>query len=207
MIEAFSLRTAHLFQDAMASQARLRHKVFVEDRKLNHPHFEGMEYDEFDTPAAVYLAWRDEARVVRGLARLLRTDRPYMLQTYWPYLVETGPLPSSVEVCEVTRVCVDRSVNPEIRKTIFPELLCGINEYFKLHGIAAMTGVTRPHLLENFCRTGVTWLGHAQPIEGEMESAFYVPTEHIRPIRHCALYKLPERVLMLPEAPLQGIAA
>jgi acyl homoserine lactone synthase len=110
-------------------------------------------------------------------------------------------------VWEVTRVCVDRSVAPEIRKTIFPELLCGINEYFMLHGIVAMTGVTRPHLLEHFCRTGVTWLGPSQVIEGEQESAFYVPTQHIRPVHHCARYGLPERVLVLPEAPQRRIAA
>lgn len=30
MIEAFSLANAHRFQDALASQVRLRHDVFIE---------------------------------------------------------------------------------------------------------------------------------------------------------------------------------
>ena len=67
MIEAFSLATAHLFQDALASQARLRFRVFVEQRGLPHSHYDGLEYDEFDTPSAVYLVWRDQGQVVRGL--------------------------------------------------------------------------------------------------------------------------------------------
>ncbi|MFG3594505.1 acyl-homoserine-lactone synthase [Bradyrhizobium sp. RDI18] len=95
MIEAFSIATAHLHQDALASQARLRHEVFVRRRGLPHSSYEGLEFDEFDAPAAKYLVWRDEDRVVRGLARLLPTTRPYMLSSYWSHLVEDGNLPAS----------------------------------------------------------------------------------------------------------------
>ncbi|HEX8166320.1 MAG TPA: acyl-homoserine-lactone synthase [Beijerinckiaceae bacterium] len=195
MIEAFSLSTAHLFQDALASQARLRHRVFVEGRRLPHPSFDGMEYDEFDTPAAVYLVWRDPDLVVRGLVRLLPTTRPYMLRSCWPHLVEDGDLPSSADVWEITRVCVDRSVEPSIRRKILPELLCGAGEYFEAHGVRTMVGVTRPHLVEHFIRTGVRWLGKPDMIEGEMERAFMVGREHIRPERHCERYGISGRVL------------
>src|SRR4051794_17428844 len=106
MIEAFSLKTAHLFQDAMASQARLRYRVFVERRRLPHTYHEDLEFDEFDTPAAVYFVWRDRDRVVRGMIRLLRTDRAYMLKSYWPHLAREA-LPESRDVWEMTRVCVD----------------------------------------------------------------------------------------------------
>ena len=128
MIEAFSLRTAHLFQDALASQARLRYRVFVQQSNLPHPYFADMEYDEFDTPAAVYLVWRDSDLVVRGLIRLLPTNRPYMLKSYWPHLVEMGSMPSNESVWEVTRVCVDKQLPGYIRPMVLPELLCGVSE-------------------------------------------------------------------------------
>jgi acyl homoserine lactone synthase len=195
MIEGFSLATAHLFQDALASQARLRHRTFVERRGLPHASFDGMEYDEFDTPAAVYLVWRDHELVVRGLIRLLPTTEPYMLRSHWPYLVQDGELPSSPEVWEITRVCVDRSVDGRIRRKILPELLCGVSEYFGEHGIRAMVGVTRPHLLEHFVRAGVRWLGPSSLIEGEMERAFIVRREHIRPTAHCGRYGISGPVL------------
>lgn len=119
MIEAFSLRAAHHFQDALSSQARLRYEVFVQQRGLCHSAYDELEFEEFDTPSAIYLVWRDEDRIVRGTARLLRTTRPYMLQTYWPYLVEDRELPVSPSVFEVTRVCVDKSVAPARRQRIF----------------------------------------------------------------------------------------
>jgi acyl homoserine lactone synthase len=198
MIEAFSLKTGHLFQDALASQARLRYKVFVEGRGLQHSFFDGLEYDEFDTPAAVYLVWRDDQRIVRGVARLLRTTRPYMLQSYWPFLLEKMDPPCSAGIWEVTRVCVDKSFNPTIRQRIFPELLCAIHEYFSLHHIRGMIGVTRQHLLAHFLQN-IKWLGPAQVIEGEKERAFFVPTEHIRPHRHCEKLAISGPVICLPE--------
>lgn len=195
MIEAFSIATAHLFQDALASQARLRHDVFVNRRKLDHSSFGGLEFDEFDTPAAIYLIWRDECQIVRGLARLLRTTQPYMLKSYWPYLVTDGNLPESPDVFEVTRVCVDKTVSPEIRRTIFPELLCAIQEFLSRRGATGMIGVTREHLLSHFIKSGIRWLGPAHEIEGELERAFFVPTPFIRPTEHCRKFGIAPTVL------------
>jgi acyl homoserine lactone synthase len=185
MIEAFSLSTAHLFQDAMASQARLRYRVFVEQRGLPHLHHEDLEFDEFDTPAAAYLVWRDQDRVVRGLIRLLRTDRPYMLKSLWPHLVNGRP-PNSSYLWEMTRVCVDKAVPPALRRTILPELLCAVAEQLELSGARGVIGVTRAHLLSHFIRRGVQWLGEPAMIEGEIERAFLVPREFVRPEHHCS---------------------
>lgn len=195
MIEAFSLATAHFYQDAMASQARLRYDVFVRQRGLDHLSFDELEFDEFDTPSALYMVWRDEERRVRGLARLLRTDRPYMLAKYWPYLVEGGALPNSPDIWEVTRVCVDRTLPPLVRRSVFPELLSAIAEFFQANGFAGMVGVTRQHLLSHFIREGILWLGDESPIEGEIERAFFVPTAHIRPEYFCRKYGISQTVL------------
>ncbi len=195
MIEAFSVATAHFFQDALASQARLRYEVFVRRRGLDHSSWGGLEFDEFDTPAAIYLIWRDSERVVRGLARLLPTTRPYMLRSYWPHLVTDGVLPSSNGVYEVTRVCVDKSIDPVVRRVIFPELLCSIQEFLRINGGSGMIGVTREHLLAHFIRSGIRWLGPAHEIEGEMERAFFVPTSSIRPDFHCAKFGIAQKVL------------
>jgi N-acyl-L-homoserine lactone synthetase len=188
MIEAFSLATAHLYLDALSSQARLRYKVFVEQRGLPHSHFDGLEYDEFDTPSAVYLVYRDETAAVRGLIRLLRTDRPYMLKRYWPELVEGSELPQTPDVWEITRVCIDKSVAPSRRATILPELLVATAEFLEARAARGIIGVTRAHLLSHFIREGIEWLGSPALVEGEMERAFFVPTRCIRPVHHCEKY-------------------
>lgn len=199
MIEVFSLATAHHFQDALASQARLRHDVFVKRRGLPHSSYQGLEFDEFDTPAARYLVWRDDRRVVRGMARLLPTVRPYMLKSYWPFLVADGRLPCSDGIVEVTRVCIDKSLPPASRRIVFPELLCAIQELLRATGGEGMVGVTREHLLSHFVRDGIRWLGTTAEIEGELERAFFVPTERIRPEYHCGKYGIGRSVLANPE--------
>lgn len=197
MIEGFSLKTAHHFEDALASQARLRFEVFVRQRGLDHLHYDELEYDEFDTPAAYYLVWRDPRRIVRGLIRLLPTDRPYMIQTVWPYMIEHGELPQTPDVWEITRVCVDRTYEAKARLRIMPELLCAVQEFFLDNGIKAMVGLTRPHLVTHYLREGVTWLGSTREIEGEQEAAFYAPVESIRPVHHCRKFSINHPVLMV----------
>ncbi len=195
MIEAFTLATAHHFGDALASQARLRFKVFVAHRGLPHHHYAGLEYDEFDTPAAVYFVWRDAAQVVRGMARLLPTTRPYMMQAYWPDLVEDGPLPASPAIWEVTRVCVDRALPITLRQRVFPEIFAGVDEFCARQGIAAIVGVTRPHLITHYYSSGYRWLGRAAKVEGEMERAFTLPCGAIRAHAACDKLAIPASVL------------
>jgi hypothetical protein len=59
MIEALSLRTAHWFGDALASQARLHFKVFVKQRGLDHRFFEDMA---LSSTHLVYFVWGDGMR-------------------------------------------------------------------------------------------------------------------------------------------------
>lgn len=206
MIEAFSLKTSHHFGDALASQARLRYRVFVGRNALPHTFYDEMEYDEFDTPAAVYLIWRDQEQIVRGLIRIAPTSVPYMLGTYWPYLCQARELPESNDVWEMTRVCADRDFQPSLRKRILPELLCALQEFCQHNDIKAVVGVTRPHLLTHFLRKGVQWLGDAAEIEGQQEAAFWVPTQNLRPEAHCRICDITHPVLSL-EPISQQIAA
>ena len=206
MIQGFSLANAYLFGDALASQARLRHRVFVEDRGLDHRHYDGMEYDEFDTPAAVYLVWREGGGPVRGLIRLLPTTLPYMLQTYWPHLVE-GALPSSERVWEITRVCVDRRCPPRMRARIMPELMCAVHEYSVQNEIDAVIGVARPKLVSMLVRKGIRWLGPLAEVEGAMERAFWIAQAYMRPTHYCARFGLEGSVLMTEPTNIEKVAA
>ena len=198
MIEAFTLATAHHFGDALASQARLRYNIFVAHRKLPHNHYAGLEYDEFDTPAATYLVWRDESQVVRGLVRLLPTERPYMLQAYWPTLIDDGPLPASGDIWEATRVCVDRAVPAPQRLRIFPELFAGVEEFCAARDIAAIIGVTRPHLVTHHYQS-YHWLGQPAQVEGETERAFMLKRGEIRSRTACEKFSIPASVLRMTQ--------
>jgi acyl homoserine lactone synthase len=170
VIDCFDYATSHLFGDALASQFRLRHRVFIDRTNYQVPTWREMEYDQYDTPAATYLVWRDEEGVARGVARLSPTDRPYMLKDVWPEMVETIPLPSSPTIWEGTRFGVDKDLQPELRKRIVAELVAGYMEFCVEAGVRGIIGVM-PTLIWRavFSSNGwpVQFLGSPQVLGGD----------------------------------------
>lgn len=141
MIDCFDMSTAHLFGDALAAQFRLRHRVFIERESYEVPTWQGMEYDQYDTPATRYLVWRDDDGEARGVARLAPTDRPYMLKEVWPDMVTAIPLPQSTTVWEGTRFGVDKTLDPQLRRQVVRELVAGYLEFGLSAGIRQIIGV------------------------------------------------------------------
>lgn len=129
MIDAITLETAHHLGDALASMHRLRHRVFVERQKYRVPTYRNMEWDQFDTPAAAYLVWRDEDGEARAVTRLIPTTLPYMIQELWADLVDSDTLPSNDTVWEATRFGIDRGLSPDKRREVLGELVCGCLEF------------------------------------------------------------------------------
>ena len=126
--------TAHLHGEVWIDHHRLRYRLFVERQGWDVPAYRGMEYDEFDTPAARYLLWLDEQGETRGAVRLLPTTRPYMLQQLWPQLLYGTP-PASEAVWEATRFGCDRSLGARQRRVAVTGLLCAMQEFGLRHGI------------------------------------------------------------------------
>lgn len=144
MITVVTWETAHLYGESWISHHRLRHRVFVDRQGWTVPTHNGLEYDQFDTPSAVYMLWLDHQGLARGVVRLLPTERPYMIQTLWPELVAEGPLPACPTVWEATRIGVDRDLPPALRDRIVGELVAGCLEYGLDHGIGRYLCVMPP---------------------------------------------------------------
>ncbi|WP_284275565.1 hypothetical protein [Bradyrhizobium iriomotense] len=196
MIEAFSIATAHLFWDALASQARLRHEVFVCRRKLDHFSFAGLEFDELDTPAAIYLIWRERCEAWFGFCA---RHSPTCSRA-------TGRISSRMEISRIAgclrgqaRVRRQSGLAGDTQNHTPGTSLCG--ELLSLGGAAGMTAATREHLLSHFIKSGIRWLGPTHEIEGELERAFFVLTPFIRPTANCQEFDIGPRVLLLgPDA-------
>jgi acyl homoserine lactone synthase len=133
MIEAFSWATAHLHGRAFAAQHELRHRLFVERNGWDVPSYDGMEYDQFDTPAATYLTWLDADHVVRGVSRLIPTTRPYMIKELWPHLASDHPC--TPKVWEATRFGIDHAVDAATRRRIAAEIVLACQEFGIAHGV------------------------------------------------------------------------
>lgn len=197
MIDAVTVETAHLFGDALPALHRLRHKIFVERQKYQVPTYRGMEWDTFDTPAAVYLMWRDDLHQVRAIARLIPTTFPYMIKELWPHLVDGDELPSRPDIWEVTRLGVDRSLAPAIRRRVFGELVCGCGEFGKANGVKEFYLVTHPKVIRSVHAAGcaTALLGKPRAIGTSLVAAASIPVTDQAMDTLRATYRLPPRVL------------
>ncbi len=165
MIDAITFETAHLLGDALPSMYRFRHRVFVERQNYDVPNHNGMEWDQFDTPAAVYLLWRGDDRQVRGMFRLIPTTFPYMIKELWPQFVNSDEFPSHPDVWETSRFSVDRDLPPPARKRIFGELMCASTEYGLANGVREYVTLTAPAIF----RSGISSAGCAVEFLGERQ--------------------------------------
>jgi acyl homoserine lactone synthase len=88
--------------------AHYRHRVFVQGLGWQLPARGRMELDQFDRRDTQYVIALNDERQVIGSARLLSTERPYLLKEVFPHLLGTEELPHSPQVWELSRfVAVD----------------------------------------------------------------------------------------------------
>lgn len=80
-----------------------RREVFINQLgwALNTTH--GMELDEFDGPDAVYVCSQDDEGEVNGVARLLPTTGPYLMEKVFPQLWGGNKLPRDPQILELSR--------------------------------------------------------------------------------------------------------
>lgn len=149
MIHCVNYKSLKYYGDALISQYRLRYKLLVDGQYWEVPRFQGMEYDQYDTPAATYLVWMDENAVVRGSVRACPTDRPYMIKDLWPSMVTKRELPASNSVWEATRFCIDRKVDAATRLRIKHELVLAFLEFGLQNDIREMIGIMPLKLWES----------------------------------------------------------
>lgn len=139
MIHIVSPDNQYLYEDEMEQAYRLRHRVFVEEKKwtdLAKP--DGREIDQFDNEHAVHMLYIEEDRVL-GYQRMLPSTRPHLLSDVLSHLCEDVP-PVGEHIWEWTRYCVEPA-HRERGRTLSPvanALLSGIVEWGLESGITTI---------------------------------------------------------------------
>jgi len=164
-IECVTLGTIHLFPgNPIAEQHQLRHRTIIQRQSWEVPQYKGMEFDEYDNPATIYLVWRDENLIARGVSRLYPTDRPFMLSEKFPHMASTK-IPSGSNVLEGSRFCIDNRLPADIRSQISKELIIAYLEYCLDNSIDYVVGIMYPAYWRSlFIKNGwnPTWLGDVE---------------------------------------------
>ena len=96
-------KTEALTPSLFSQVGHYRHKVFVETLGWDLKTRNGEELDQFDRPDTVYVVGQDEDGNVNGCARLLPTNRPYLLGEVFPELLKGQNIPCTSDVWELSR--------------------------------------------------------------------------------------------------------
>lgn len=147
MISCITYENLHQYGGAFRSQFQLRHRCFIERQKYNVSSYNGMEYDQYDTPAAVYLVYAGHGGHVLGCSRLTPVSQGSMLQDIWPDMVSNPQNIFREGVWEGTRFCIDKSLPAHLRQRICQEIVLSYLEFGLQTGMEKIIGIMPPRIL------------------------------------------------------------
>jgi N-acyl-L-homoserine lactone synthetase len=118
-----------------------RKQVFIDLLKWDVPVLAGKyELDQFDDEHASYLILTDDEHTHMASARLLPTTREHILGDIFPQLCEE-PAPRGETIYEITRFCLDRSLNARDRRIVRDTLVTALVDHALTNDITTYTAV------------------------------------------------------------------
>lgn len=154
---------------AFQAQFKLRHRCFIERQNYNVSSYNKMEYDQYDTPATVYLVYQSDCGEALGVSRLIPITQGCMIKDLWPDMVDDHHMFQQNNIWEGTRFCIDKSANVSIRRKIAIELVLAYLEFGLDEGAEKIIGVMPERILHTVfrsCGVSYTATGPIKLIDG-----------------------------------------
>jgi acyl homoserine lactone synthase len=167
MLSIISYKSISTSADLFFGQHRLRHREFIERQSYSVKVFDGMEFDEYDTLASLYLVYCEDGKTVLGCSRLTPIHLGCMLQDHFSYLVDDPSIYAGVNTWEGTRFCIDSRLPSDKRLHILRQISVGYLECALHFGWERIIGLMPTLILRSvFERNGInlTRLGKPQAI-------------------------------------------
>ena len=125
-VTTLSYDNLHNHGELFANMFRARHRAFIQQNKWDLPEANGMEFDQYDTPASRWLAVHQNGQVLAGIRLTPTTHRcgiyTYMIRDAQKGLLETIPsnllnfeAPVADHIWESSRVFVSEAVPANLR--------------------------------------------------------------------------------------------
>ncbi len=129
-----SFDNMHIHGDLLANLLRARKQSFIVQRKWDLPEADGMEYDQYDTPASRWIAVHKFGEVLAGIRLTPTTARcgmySYMIRDAQLGLLDSIPsdllyfeAPVAPHIWESSRVFVSQSVPAKMRMRVQANLM------------------------------------------------------------------------------------
>jgi acyl-homoserine lactone synthase len=151
---------------------RIRHRIYVEEKKWRNPSNDGREIDQFDTDHAVYMVGMRDGRIIAG-SRFIPTTRPHLLSEVFPHLCTLNGVVRDPAVFEWTR----GFIVPEFREAagllIKAQFCTAVMEYCLSESINQIGGIQEVYWLPLWKRFG--WIVHVVGEPSEIAGDICVP--------------------------------
>lgn len=180
MITCVNINNLQEYGFLYSGQFKLRHQEFIARQAYNAKTYLGMEYDQYDSPAACYLVSHDRFGRVFGTSRLAPTIQGCMLKDLWPECVHEKSLLSHPLVWEGTRYCVDRNIPVSERRCVINEMAVAYLEFGLALGIKKIIGIMQTYIYRSvFENPGIKmeYLGDIKIMDGQKTRAVAIPVE------------------------------
>lgn len=133
-VTTLSVQNLHDHGALFANLLRARHRTFIERARWDLPQADGMEFDQYDTPASRWVVVHDAAGVMAGVRLTPTTHRcgiySYMIRDAQRGLLEHippgiigRPAPVASHVWESSRVFVSEDVPARLRMRVQMQLI------------------------------------------------------------------------------------
>lgn len=186
------------------SMFEARKRVFVDLLKWGLPVIDNRyEMDQFDDCNATYLIVTDRAGRHLASARLLPTKRSHILGSLFADLC-SGPVPVGEHIYEITRFCLDRSLERAVRRETRNRLVSAIADHAIAHDIISYTGVAEADWLHQI--QGFGWnckrLGPIKQIGKQCLGALRIDIDanSVSGLKAAGIYRINAPAIALPRA-------
>ncbi|WGH79126.1 acyl-homoserine-lactone synthase [Jannaschia ovalis] len=182
-VTTLSIQNIHNHGELFAELLRARHRTFIEQAQWDLPQADGMEFDQYDTPASRWVAVHEFGRVLAGVRLTPTTHRcgiySYMIRDAQRCLLDDippgiidRPAPVAPHIWESSRVFVSDEVPAKMRMRVQMQLIGEMVKSARALGATSVLGLipaSSPRLARRVgldCRPAgpVTWIGGANAV-------------------------------------------
>lgn len=165
-VTTLSFDNMHKHGDLFPNMLRARHSTFIGRNKWELPEADGMEYDQYDTPASRWVAVHDLGQVLAGVRLSPTTARcgiySYMIRDAQLGLLDSIPsnllwdeAPVASHIWESSRVFVSQSVPSKMRLRVQIALIVEMVNSARNLGASSLLGIIPEHSPRLARRTGI----------------------------------------------------
>lgn len=155
---------AHLYKAELEQFFRVRHDIYVLEKKWREPSPDGMERDQYDTPDATYFLGIRDGEVIAG-SRLIPTDLPHLLGEVFPHACDFAGVVENPRIAEWTRGFIVKSARDALGLKVKAASCAAIMEYCANEGLLQVGGIQEMYWLPLWKRLGWTVNYVGSPLE------------------------------------------